>query len=526
MIAKSRQRLLLRLLIRRLLLACVSLTGIGLLSFALIHLTPGEASLGADSELSAGQIAQRRRLYFLDLPVFYNSRPQGAEQRAARVLHLAHRETPEARRAVSACGTVCLPELFRAAQRDPAMRWALEQLKPTDVATSAEQWADRLVGRLSPAQISQSVERALLDPQRLAEIERLGSAALPALIDALLRAHGPVRVRISQLASRLSGFTQPLRGDAADRRRLANWRAWWFQHQRDYQRFPVDSPWLLRVSETRFGKWIARLIRWDFGFSLRDGRPVTEKIGQALPVTLLLAGLALIVAFGLGVPLGLVAAQREGRWADRLLSGGSLLLYALPTFWVAMLLVQLFGGLGLLDWLPISGLVSDDLAATASFWQRFLDRLLHLILPVFCMSYALLAAVLRYQRQAVLEVRSALYVRAARARGLSERRVVWGHLLRNALLPTITLFGLYLPYLVGGSVVVERIFNIPGMGLLTFESMLARDYPVLMGLILISAVVVVVGMLIADLLYALADPRVAAALDRQAFGAANRRGLR
>ena len=183
-----------------------------------------------------------------------------------------------------------------------------------------------------------------------------------------------------------------------------------------------------------------------------------------------------------------------------------------------MLLIMLFGGVGLLDVFPIHGLSSPNAANLAGLaW--LLDRLWHLVLPVFCLTYGSLAVLSRYQRGALLSVLEQDYIRAARARGLSERRVLWGHALPNALLPTITLLGLHFPHLISGSVIIERIFNIPGMGLLTFEAFLQRDYPVIMAVTVISAALTLLGLILADLLYAVADPRIAVSAGRVLEGA-------
>jgi len=244
-----------------------------------------------------------------------------------------------------------------------------------------------------------------------------------------------------------------------------------------------------------------------FGSSIADGRPVAEKLGQALPVTLLLSLISMALAYAIAIPLGVSAAVRCGSVLDRAIGISVFLLYSLPPFWVAMMLILLLGGVGYLDWFPIDGLCSPGLEQ-ATGWTWLVDRVHHLVLPVVCLTYGSLAVLSRYQRSAMLEVIRQDYVRTARAKGLAERTVVLKHALRNALLPTITLLGLQLPYLISGSVIIEKIFNIPGMGLLTFQAFLHRDYPVIMAVAVLSAALTLLGLMLSDLCYALADPRI------------------
>jgi peptide/nickel transport system permease protein len=257
----------------------------------------------------------------------------------------------------------------------------------------------------------------------------------------------------------------------------------------------------------RYLDWLGRVVRLDFGVSLWDHRPVIDKIAEALPNTLLLSGLALVVSWGLAVPLGMLAAVRRGGALDRLLSAGAIGLYSVPSFWMAILLLLLLGGGRYLDLFPIQGLHSADAAGRGAVgW--LLDLGWHLVLPVFCLSYAPLAAISRYARSGTLEVLRQEYVRVARAKGLSEPAVLIRHVLPNAVIPLLTLLGLSLPGLVGGSVIVEQVFGIPGMGRLALQAMLTRDYATVMGVTTLTAVLTMVGTLVSDLLCALADPRI------------------
>ena len=251
--------------------------------------------------------------------------------------------------------------------------------------------------------------------------------------------------------------------------------------------------------------WLGALVRGNLGRSFLFKQPVTEVIKTALPPTILLTGTALAMDLILGVWLALVSARGAGGWVDRLLTILSLGVYGLPSFWLAGLAILLFSlTLGLL---PASHMASIG-AERWTVGAQLLDLFRHLILPASVLGIVGAASTARYLRASLLDVRRSHHILAARARGLSERRILWVHTLRPALGPLVTLIGLSLPVLVSGSVVVETIFSWPGMGRIFWQAAVARDIPVVMGCTLIGAVAVILGSLVADLLYAWADPRV------------------
>lgn len=268
------------------------------------------------------------------------------------------------------------------------------------------------------------------------------------------------------------------------------------------RRFGLDRP----VFE-RFGRWIADVARFDFGDSMVEPRSVRAKIGEALPVTLLLQSCTIVVVFGIGVPLGLFLARRRDRAVDR---GARTLLYAfhaVPDFWIAtLLLVFLATGTGAALF-PLERLASPDAERLGPI-ARLLDVAWHLVLPVVSLSIAGLAVVARHVRNAAIEALESDWVRAARAQGRRERAIVLGPVLRHVMVPVVTLLGGLLPALVGGSIVVERIFNLRGMGRLVWEATFARDYPVLQAVVLMVAILTLVGYALSDLLAALFDPRL------------------
>jgi len=251
--------------------------------------------------------------------------------------------------------------------------------------------------------------------------------------------------------------------------------------------------------------WLKRLVRLDMGRSFLDNRLVSLKILERLPVTITINVLSLLLIIIVAIPIGIVSAARQYSLFDRASTVFVFLGFATPTFWFALLLMILFGIK--LGWLPISGLRSLS-AASFSLWGRLLDMARHLILPVFVSAFGGLAGFSRYMKSNMLEVIHQDYIRTARAKGLSERAVIYKHALRNALLPIVTILGLSVPGLIGGSVIFESIFAIPGMGRLFYESVMARDYPVIMGGLVIGAVLTLLGNLIADITYAYVDPRI------------------
>src|SRR6266540_5540539 len=262
----------------------------------------------------------------------------------------------------------------------------------------------------------------------------------------------------------------------------------------------------------QYWNWLGRLVRLDFGRSFApDARPVLQKIGERLPVTLLLNIAELLIIVALSVPIGMFSATRQYSLFDKVTTIFVFVGFATPDFWLALLLMILFGTEA--GWLPISGLRSLNWEYL-SFWRQQWDFLSHLILPILVATFGGLAGFSRYMRQSMLEVIRQDYIQSARAKGLTERVVIGKHALRNALLPLVTILGLSLPGLIGGSVIVESIFAIPGMGQLMVQAVFERDYPVIMGNLVIVAVLTLVANLIADLTYSLVDPRIRVAARR------------
>ncbi len=270
--------------------------------------------------------------------------------------------------------------------------------------------------------------------------------------------------------------------------------------QQQRRNFGLDQP-----IYVQYRRYLTNLARGDFGYSFREHRPAAAAIVERIPNTLLLAAVALVIAFALGVFVGAVQATRRGSAADDLLSLLSLTLYSMPVFWLGVMLLLLFGVA--LDWFPVGGVVDDTIYPYLSPLGRVWDRVQHLMLPAVTLGVVGAAVTARYQRAAMLDVVGQDFIRTARAKGLQERAVFFKHALRNALLPVITLFGLSFPLLLSGSVLVETVFAWPGIGKLAVDAIHGRDYAVVTAVAIIAAIMVVVGNLLADVLYRVVDPR-------------------
>jgi peptide/nickel transport system permease protein len=265
--------------------------------------------------------------------------------------------------------------------------------------------------------------------------------------------------------------------------------------------YGLDKP-----AHVQYWLWLKRVVRLDFGVSFAsDRRPVMDKIKERLPVTIIINLFSMLLIFTIGIPIGLYCARYKDTISDKLLTAFVFAGYAAPTFWLALLLMLLFGVY--LEMLPISGLKSFEFS-DFSFPEKVWDLARHLILPVAISAFGGLAGVSRYMKNSLLDVLRQEYITTAYAKGLPESVVMRRHALRNALLPVITILGFSIPGLIGGSVIFESIFSIPGMGQLFYMSVMARDYPTIMGILVIGAFLTLLGNLLADIMYAMADPRI------------------
>ena len=257
----------------------------------------------------------------------------------------------------------------------------------------------------------------------------------------------------------------------------------------------------------QYATWLKKFVTLDFGDAFADGRKVKDKILERLPITLTINLLSLGLILLIAIPIGIMSATRQYSLLDRFTTIFVFIGFSTPSFWIALLLIYLFG----VQWglLPISGIQSFDVTGLAPWsWGWLSDRARHLILPVSISAFGGLASYSRFMRNSMLEVMRQDYIRTARAKGLPEKTVIFKHALRNALMPIITILGLSLPGVIGGSAIMETVFSIPGMGLLMFQAVLSRDYNVAMGVLVPAAFLTMLGNFLADVAYAFTDPRV------------------
>jgi peptide/nickel transport system permease protein len=274
---------------------------------------------------------------------------------------------------------------------------------------------------------------------------------------------------------------------------IAQWRA----------QYGLDKP--LHV---QYLVWLKNISSLSFGESFKDNQSVWSKIAERLPVTVKLNFWSILVVYLVAIPLGVYSATHPNSWGDQITTLAAFILFAVPLVWAATMAIVFICGGDFYYLFPPGGLESIDFSDNWPIWRKLQDRAWHIFLPVVLLSYDGFAGLSRYMRASMLEVLAQDYVQVARAKGLSEKRVILKHVLRNSLIPQVTILASILPGLIGGSVIIETIFSIPGLGQLGFESVLARDYPTVLALFTVSALLTLIGILISDLLLAAVDPRI------------------
>ena len=277
--------------------------------------------------------------------------------------------------------------------------------------------------------------------------------------------------------------------------------------------YNLDKPVIVQ-----YGLWLKRMVKLDFGNSFashrkpvfwqttdKDGNVTKGMIQEALPITIIINVIGLVITLVFAIPLGIIAARKHMRWQDKSITLFNFIGFSVPGFWLSLMLMYWLGVAN--DWFPISGIRSLNHDSLSTFGQ-LKDTLSHFFMPVIIPSVTGLASITLFVKSGMLDVLHQDYITTARAKGLNEHKVVYTHALRNALLPLITIVGLSIPGLIGGSVISEQIFAIPGMGKLFYSAVMARDFPVVMGILTIGSALTLIGNLIADIAYAWADPRV------------------
>ncbi len=476
--------------IKRTLLMIPTFFAVSLIVFVVLNFAPGNPAAealvagDADSGQSAQLSGQQRESYRLfkeqfnlDKPILFNTRFGLTTARVERVL----RDLLQLDGEVTTARRIALMEDLE--------NWGWYAVPA--LIELLQDGADPEIQALASQRLTTHAQRPLINPsgRRLTDAEREENRAIAAnnaeVLDKLFAADA-----------------------AADSK--ASVVAWWVEwHAGRDAEWDYDGGDKARIffTDTRFAKYWANLARLDFGVSHRDKQPVIKTVISKLRYSITLAFSAVLLAYFVSVPLGIWSSVNRNTNSDRVLTTILFMLYSLPTFFTGVVLLNFLSQGNPYQVFPTGGFESLDVSHMTTL-QYLGDVVWHVVLPIFCMSYASLAALSRYARTGMLDVIRSDYVRTARAKGLPEVVVIVKHAARNGMIPIITLLATLLPVLVGGSVVVEVVFNVPGMGRYMFDSILGRDYNAVMAVLLISCALTLVGMLLTDLCYALVDPRI------------------
>jgi peptide/nickel transport system permease protein len=478
-------------ILKRLLLMIPTLFGITLIMWIVVTSAPGDpgqAALGEASSAKGGPTSDSRRIFRtqfnLDKPLFFNDYVDlGTREVYDAVLAAADLDRPpkerrKARETLDDWGTFAVPALIASLDvaKTPQERAAVLLRLPTNAKRHP---TTGLRGKLSDE--DKRLNREILQETR--EIE-----------DRLVLDLGSPPV------------TDPAQIAAKTDEKAAAWRAWFAARKARWE-WSSGEKTRIRLLDTRFAKYWGNLLQGDLGESHVHREPVLDLIISRLPVSITLSVVSLLLAYALSIPLGVWAAVRHGTRRERTVTAILFMLYSLPPFFVATLLFAYFGIGKPFRWIPVQGFESPDTFSMTTM-QHILDVLHHVVAPLFCLTYVSLAGLSRYAKSGVLNVIRSDYVRTARAKGLEEKWVILKHTVRNGIIPIITLLGTTLPAIVGGSIIVESVFGIPGIGYLLWDSISQRDYNVVIGETVIVAMLTMVGILVSDILYAVVDPRI------------------
>jgi len=483
--------------------------GVVLVIFTLYHLAPGDPALvmmgdqsggsaveGSDAESKLAEFRRRHGLdrsflvQFFDYVGPFNLSPNGHpwfdSPRTERVTQAELVTDPKSglQRSVDQGVPVRIEHLFETPQDererlDRAVATLCDDA-PADVAADVA-WAAAGVTlaasgarRAEPALLTALFERRIVAPAERAAVARV--------LGALAMLHG-AEIDVDPVLLERDGEQHRVR--------------------RCFARYYAESG--SRAQNSGEDKW-GGLLALELGSEMQSRRSVAKELALRLRVTVPLAFVSALLSYLLALPLGIFSARRRGRRIDGAVTSALFVLYSIPTFWAGLMLILIFGATGL-DWLPVLGLMDKDWESFSAL-HKVLDVGLHCVLPVVTLTYGSLAYLSRQMRAGMLDVLQQDYIRTARAKGLSEGRVIYKHALRNSMIPVLTLMASILPVLIGGSVIVEKVFNLPGMGSYAFEGLLRRDFNIVMATTLLGGVMTQLGILMSDVTYSLVDPRI------------------
>ncbi len=533
-------------IIKRILLMIPTFVVISMIIFVVLNLAPGDPSAraAADGTETVSQDAQEAYRLFqqqfnLDKPILFNTRfSLSTEDVEEKVLILANFQRPicldeEALEALEEAEEIAeeaelapdmAPDgegpvgeeaelLELAAEADPEEEdcTPLAERPSSGEIINAQETLTNWGNYTVPQLLTLAKEHERADVRHLAVNQLSTNARRPML--ALSDPDPPPEIReqnreIARENSTLRRWQLPMDAEeeAVEEMLRENWLPWYEEHAQRFEFSTADKVGIFFL-DTRFAKYWENLLKLDFGLSTNDRRPVMDTILDRLPYTMTLGFLAILLAYLIAVPLGIWSAYNQNTKRDQFVTVILFMLYSLPSFFTAVLLLEFFAVGRPFTWFPTGGFIGEE-ARGMPLLTQMVSASWHLILPVICLTYGSLAALSRYARTGILDVIRADYIRTARAKGLSESMVILKHAVRNGMIPILTLMGSILPFLVSGSLVIEYIFNIPGIGLYLYQSIFMYDYNAIMGCLLISTVMTLVGLLLSDISYAIVDPRI------------------
>lgn len=514
---------------------------ISIISFLLLHLVPYEENLiekAAEgvklAPIQSETIEQFKRQYFLDRPLFINLNPKDRLYYLNKYFTqlLGQRESLKAKESLIRLGGTALPFILeRVSSVDENYKQVLievlnkiaEKIKLINEEKrkwnlgDEEFWREFWINYkldFTKERVRLLVKKVVRYNDELSKIEllKLDTYAIDVIMETLIEEEKlpyKAKVILSQIASKIMERGSPLPPDPKDKelveRILEDWEEWWNINYIYYTEFEGFKTITSIITETQFFKWIERIVTLDFGRSLRDNRKVTDKMKEKIWVTLTITLLATILSYFVGIVLGVFLGMNNGTKFERTVSATLFVLYSLPLFWVCPTLINIFAYK--ISIFPGGGIL-DPSFESAPLWAKIKNIFYHAILPVVSLSYISIAFLSRYQKIAFVEIMDKDFIRTAKAFGFGDITIAYKYALRNALIPIITLFGLQFPFLVGGSVIVEKVFQLPGVGFETFEAIRYMDYNWIMGMITITSIVTIVGLLLSDIILYIVDPRV------------------
>jgi len=532
-------------IVKRLALMVVTLFGITIITFCVTRLAPGDPAAlkvqaamgtggGKTQQLSEAIIEENRRILGLDKPILVNFKPRGRSENVRRMIaELSSSQEyvrERARSQLVALRSAALAGVIEALDQatTPALRQQLLDLLPTlgvaslpaDYASFSEGkrvewWKNRWrenQATYTTENAQRVVETYLANPSEEAfrRVSAVGACAVPFLIPHLKSHDRPTADRTTALLTEIVARSWSNLNETSEetrQRNLYRWRQWWKYHQSEYVEYTGAAHFFRVFTDTQYGVWFRKVLTMNFDESYVHHRPVLQIILERLPISLQLSLISIFLSYLISVPLGIFSATHQFKLSDKVVTTILFILYSLPSFWAADMLILFTTGGGFLNLFPTQGLHSPG-AANLPFGQWLIDWLWHLVLPITCLTYADLAFLSRQSRVAMLETVRQDFIRTARAKGLSQRAVIFKHALRNSMIPILTLMASLLPELLGGSLIIETIFGIQGMGKLTIDSIMSRDYAVINAVAFFSALLTLLGILLSDLSYALVDPRI------------------